>query len=60
MNQGRCGECGDEWNLPRPRLHDEGGMYGTGTIGAHLKQGEVICKQPLNQNVTNSDRIRRC
>merc|ERR1712136_568365 len=41
VNQGRCGECGDEWNLPRPRLHDEGGMYGTGTIGAHLKQGEM-------------------
>lgn len=28
VNQGRCGECGDEWSLPRPRDNDEGGLYG--------------------------------
>jgi len=41
VNQGRCGECGDEWSLPRPRLHDEGGKYGQGIIGATFKQGEM-------------------
>jgi len=42
VNQGRCGECGDEWSLPRPRLHDEGGLYGTGIIGATYQQGELV------------------
>lgn len=41
INQGRCGECGDEWSLPRPRPNDEGGMYGTGTIGQTYTQGSV-------------------
>lgn len=41
VNQGRCGECGDEWSLPRPRLNDEGGIYGTGTIGKVYTEGEV-------------------
>jgi hypothetical protein len=26
VNQGRCGECGDEWKLARPRPNDEGGL----------------------------------
>ncbi|KAI9553904.1 hypothetical protein GHT06_019174 [Daphnia sinensis] len=42
VNQGRCGECGDEWSLPRPRSNDEGGLYGTGVIGKTYRQGSVI------------------
>jgi len=41
INQGRCGECGDEWSLTRPRLNDEGGLYGTGTIGKTYIEGQV-------------------
>jgi hypothetical protein len=33
VNQGRCGECGDE--LARPRPNDEGGLYGTEKIWAN-------------------------
>lgn len=41
VNQGRCGECGDIWSDPRPRANDEGGLYGTGTIGKTYQQGSV-------------------
>lgn len=41
VNQGRCGECGDEWRLPRPRPNEEGGLYGTGLIGQNYVQGAV-------------------
>lgn len=42
INQGRCGECGDEWSLPRPRPNDEGGLYGKGIVGQVYFQGQVI------------------
>ncbi|EFX65039.1 hypothetical protein DAPPUDRAFT_65736 [Daphnia pulex] len=42
INKGRCGECGDEWSLPRPRPNDEGGQYGTGIKGKTYYQGSVI------------------
>ena len=41
-NQGRCGECGDQWALPRPRPNDEGGLYGNGIIVATYNQGSLI------------------
>lgn len=41
VNQGRCGECGDIWSDPRPRPNDEGGLYGTGTIGKVYQQAQV-------------------
>ena len=45
MNQGRCGECGDEWSIPRPRQNDEGGKYGKGIIARNYTQGDVSdCK----------------
>lgn len=42
VNQGRCGECGDDWSLPRPRPNDEGGKYGTGIIGQKYFKGQVL------------------
>ncbi|XP_046658019.1 uncharacterized protein LOC124352541 [Daphnia pulicaria] len=42
INKGRCGECGDEWSLPRPRPNDEGGQYGTGIKGKTYYQGSII------------------
>ena len=41
VNHGSCGECGDEWSLPRPRPNDEGGRYGTGIIGRNYTEGQV-------------------
>lgn len=31
-NKGRCGPCGDPWDLPQPRPHENGGAYGKGVI----------------------------
>ena len=42
VNQGRCGECGDNWADNRPRANDEGGTYGTGIIGRTYTQGQTI------------------
>ncbi|XP_057377318.1 uncharacterized protein LOC130698646 [Daphnia carinata] len=42
INQGRCGECGDEWRLERPRSNDEGGIYHTGIIGQTYTEGSVV------------------
>lgn len=31
-NEGRCGECGDAFDMPSPRPHEYGGKYGQGVI----------------------------
>lgn len=31
-NGGKCGECGDAWDLPQPRPHEYGGKWGQGII----------------------------
>ncbi|XP_046637635.1 uncharacterized protein LOC124315930 [Daphnia pulicaria] len=49
VNQGRCGECGDEWKLARPRPNDEGGIYDTGIISQTYTEGSVV---RLTVNVT--------
>ncbi|XP_068241170.1 uncharacterized protein [Palaemon carinicauda] len=41
-NHGRCGECGDPWDLPRPRPHEAGGTWGTGVISKVYRQGQII------------------
>ncbi|XP_066597989.1 uncharacterized protein [Prorops nasuta] len=41
-NKGKCGECGDDYSLPRPRRMENGGTYGTGLIVASYKQGQTI------------------
>ncbi|KZS10585.1 uncharacterized protein LOC116929479 [Daphnia magna] len=52
VNQGRCGECGDIWSDPRPRNNDEGGLYGTGTIGRVYEQGSLI-DVTINLNISH-------
>jgi len=42
VNNGRCGECGDTWSLPRPRANDEGGTYGRGIISQNYKMGSYV------------------
>ena len=41
-NGGMCGECGDNYALPRPRQNEEGGKYGKGIIGQTYKPGTPI------------------
>ncbi len=38
---GRCGTCGDEWGLPRPRPHETGGTFGQGIFGRNYSLGQV-------------------
>ncbi|XP_071650091.1 uncharacterized protein [Temnothorax longispinosus] len=41
-NGGKCGECGDDYSLPRPRPNENGGIYGTGVIVQKYKAGSTI------------------
>jgi len=34
QNDGKCGECGDNYALKRPRPNENGGTFGTGIIVA--------------------------
>ncbi|KAF4527215.1 hypothetical protein B566_EDAN006141 [Ephemera danica] len=42
MYDGKCGECGDEYGLPRPRSNENGGTYGLGIITRRYKAGQTI------------------
>jgi Lytic polysaccharide mono-oxygenase, cellulose-degrading len=41
-NGGKCGECGDAFDLKKPRPHEYGGEYGKGVITGKYKQASVI------------------
>lgn len=41
-NNGKCGECGDAWDLPKPRPNEFGGKYGTGVIVRKYKPEQII------------------
>lgn len=41
-NGGKCGECGDDYSLPRPRSNENGGIYGSGVIVQKYKEGSTI------------------
>lgn len=42
QNEGKCGLCGDDYALPRPRPNELGGKYGQGVIVQEYLQGETI------------------
>lgn len=42
MNDGKCGLCGDDYSLPRPRPNELGGRYGQGTIVQSYKKGSHL------------------
>ncbi|CAL7951135.1 unnamed protein product [Xylocopa violacea] len=43
QNEGKCGECGDDYAMLRPRPHENGGIYGTGVIVRNYTiGGEII------------------
>nr|QSC42439.1 lytic polysaccharide monooxygenase D [Coptotermes gestroi] len=41
-NDGKCGECGDDYALKRPRPNENGGIFGTGIIVAKYPAGSTI------------------
>lgn len=41
-NGGKCGECGDAWDLPKPRPNEHGGKYGQGVVVRTYKPGAEI------------------
>ncbi|XP_069672283.1 uncharacterized protein [Periplaneta americana] len=42
QNGGKCGECGDDYALPRPRPNENTGTYGTGIVVQKYKAGSTI------------------
>jgi len=42
QNEGKCGVCGDAFNLPKPRPHEDGGRYGNGIVGRRYSMGQII------------------
>ncbi|XP_039756087.1 uncharacterized protein LOC120630852 [Pararge aegeria] len=41
-NGGKCGLCGDPYDVEEPRPHELGGLYGQGIIVAKYEAGQVI------------------
>ncbi|KAH8249823.1 hypothetical protein KR038_002243, partial [Drosophila bunnanda] len=41
-NKGKCGECGDPWDIPEPRPHESGGKWGQGLIVRSYFPGSVM------------------
>ncbi|GBL98539.1 hypothetical protein AVEN_111649-1 [Araneus ventricosus] len=41
-NGGKCGICGDPYNMPHPRDNEAGGKYGEGIISGHYLPGQIM------------------
>ncbi|XP_044312789.1 uncharacterized protein LOC123037201 [Drosophila rhopaloa] len=41
-NGGKCGECGDAWDIPEPRPHEHGGQWGLGLIVRNYLPGSKM------------------
>ncbi|XP_033216760.1 uncharacterized protein LOC117172708 [Belonocnema kinseyi] len=41
-NGGKCGICGDPWDMKKPRPHETGGTYGKDVIVRRYRTGSVI------------------
>lgn len=42
QNDGKCGLCGDPYNVDKPRPHEAGGQYAKGIISRHYSVGQDI------------------
>ncbi|XP_076266066.1 uncharacterized protein LOC143199828 [Rhynchophorus ferrugineus] len=42
QNGGKCGICGDAYNLEEPRPHEAGGLYAKGIVTRHYSVGQSI------------------
>lgn len=41
-NEGKCGVCGDAWDMPEPRPHEHGGQWGQGVIVRRYSPGDEM------------------
>lgn len=42
QNDGKCGICGDAYQVPEPRPHEAGGLYAKGISARHYSVGQEI------------------
>lgn len=42
INKGKCGICGDAWDLKEPRPNEDGGKFGKGIVVRTYKSGQEI------------------
>ncbi|CAF4878280.1 unnamed protein product [Pieris macdunnoughi] len=42
VNDGKCGICGDAYDMDLPRPHENGGTYGQGVIVGEYESGQII------------------
>ncbi|CAG7837743.1 unnamed protein product [Allacma fusca] len=61
INGGKCGVCGDAWNLPEPRPHEDGGEYGKGLITRRYAAGQdVDIEVELTANHMGNFKFKLC
>ncbi|XP_059218382.1 uncharacterized protein LOC106093902 [Stomoxys calcitrans] len=60
-NGGKCGECGDAWDMPEPRPHEHGGQWGQGVIVRRYSPGaEMTIRVELTASHMGYFEFRLC
>ncbi|XP_017846141.1 uncharacterized protein LOC108602518 isoform X2 [Drosophila busckii] len=60
-NGGKCGECGDAWDLPAPRPHENGGQWGQGVVvRTYLPGTEMTIRVELTASHMGYFEFRLC
>ncbi|XP_017855741.1 PREDICTED: uncharacterized protein LOC108608728 [Drosophila arizonae] len=60
-NGGKCGECGDAWDMPEPRPHENGGQWGQGVIvRSYLPGSEMTIRVELTASHMGYFEFRLC
>ncbi|KAH8417095.1 hypothetical protein KR222_002951 [Zaprionus bogoriensis] len=60
-NGGKCGECGDAWDMPEPRPHENGGQWGQGVIvRSYLPGTEITIRVELTASHMGYFEFRIC
>lgn len=49
INGGKCGLCGDDYRLPKPRPHENGGSYG---LGVNVALYKIAARIPVSVYLT--------
>ncbi|XP_070138792.1 uncharacterized protein [Drosophila bipectinata] len=61
QNGGKCGECGDAWDMPEPRPHENGGQWGRGLIvRRYLPGSKMIIRIELTASHMGFFEFRLC
>ncbi|XP_050353388.1 uncharacterized protein LOC126775462 [Nymphalis io] len=60
-NGGKCGVCGDAWDVPKPRPHELGGRFGKGVIvRRYAPKDTIVIKVELTANHNGFFEFRVC